>query len=251
MFERYTDKARRVVYFARYEASQLGSSYIETEHLLLGFLQEDKVLRNRILPSDASAESVRQQIKKHLAIREKISTSVDLPLSQECKRVLTYAAEESELLSHKHIGSGHLLLGILREENSFAAGILHGYGLTLSAAREEVTKSSAPGKSSAALPSHLEEFSRDLTKAAEDRLDLLIGHDHELDGVMEILCSRNNRNPILIGERGAGKTAIVEGLAQRIARGDVPSFLADSACWPWISRLSWLARSIVANLRSG
>jgi len=117
MFERYTEKARRVIFFARYEASQFGSPYIETEHLLLGLLREDKALTNRFLRSHASVESIRKQIEGHTTIREKVSTSVDLPLSNECKRVLAYAAEEAERLSHKHIGTEHLLLGLLREEN--------------------------------------------------------------------------------------------------------------------------------------
>ena len=96
MFERYTEKARRVIFFARYEASQFGSPYIETEHLLLGLLREDKALTNRFLRSHASVESIRKQIEGHTTIREKVSTSVDLPLSNECKRVLAYAAEEAE-----------------------------------------------------------------------------------------------------------------------------------------------------------
>ena len=112
MFERYTEKARRVISFARYEASQTGSPYIETEHLLLGLLYEDKaLLTKRFLRSDASVEFIRKQIEGHTRIREKVSTSVDLPLSNECKRVLAYAAEEADSLSHKHIGTEHLLLG--------------------------------------------------------------------------------------------------------------------------------------------
>ena len=129
MFERYTEKARRVIFFARYEASQFGSPYIETEHLLLGLLREDKALTNRFLRSHASVESIRKQIEGHTTIREKVSTSVDLPLSNECKRVLAYAAEEAERLSHKHIGTEHLLLGLLREEKCFAAEILQERGL--------------------------------------------------------------------------------------------------------------------------
>src|SRR5438876_12201500 len=141
-FERYTEKARRVIFFARYEASQFGSPYIETEHLLLGLLREDKALTNRFLRSHASVESIRKQIEGHTKIREKVSTSVDLPLSNECKRVLAYAAEEAERLSHKHIGTEHLLLGLLREEKCFAAEILHERGLRLSSIREELARSS-------------------------------------------------------------------------------------------------------------
>ncbi len=142
MFERYTEKARRVVFFARYEASQFGSPYIETEHLLLGLLREDKALTNRFLRSHASVEMIRKQIEGHTTIREKVSTSVDLPLSNEGKRVLAYAADEAERLSHKHIGTEHLLLGLLREEKCFAAEILHERGLRLSAIREELARTS-------------------------------------------------------------------------------------------------------------
>jgi len=139
MFQRYTEKARRVIFFARYEASQFGSPYIETEHLLLGILREDKALTNRFLRSHSSVESIHKQIEGHTTIRDKVSTSVDLPLSNESKRVLAYAAEEAERISHKHIGTEHLLLGLLREEKCFAAEILHERGLRLTTAREELT----------------------------------------------------------------------------------------------------------------
>ena len=140
MFERYTEKARRVIFFARYEASQFGSPYIETEHLLLGMLREDKALTNRFLRSHASVESIRKQIEEHTTIREMVSTSVDLPLSDECKRVLAFAAEEAEQLSHKHIGTEHLLLGLLREEKCFATEILRERGLRLGIIRDELAR---------------------------------------------------------------------------------------------------------------
>jgi hypothetical protein len=138
MFERYTEKARRTIFFARYEASQFGSSFIETEHLLMGLLREDKALASRFLRSHTAVESIRQQIEGHSTPREKVSTSVDLPLSHECKRVLAYGAEEAMGLNHKHIGTEHLLLGLLREKECFAARLLSQHGLTLDSVRDEV-----------------------------------------------------------------------------------------------------------------
>jgi hypothetical protein len=141
MFERFTEKARRTIFFGRYEASQFGSPYIETEHLLLGLLREDKALANRL---HAAMESIRKQIEGHTAPGEKVSTSVDLPLSHECKRVLAYGAEEAARLNHKHIGTEHLLLGLLREEKCFAARLLGEQGLTLYSVREPVQQSEPP-----------------------------------------------------------------------------------------------------------
>jgi ATP-dependent Clp protease ATP-binding subunit ClpC len=229
MFERYTEKARRVIFFARYEASQFGSSYIETEHLLLGMLREDKALTNRFLRSRASVESIRKQIEAHTTMLEPVSTSIDLPLSNECKRVLAYAGEEAERLSHKHIGTEHLLLGLLREEKCFGAQILKDRGVQLGAVREEIGR--IPQESAARGPlesTPLTGVFRDLTQAAIDgQLEPIVGRDLELDSILEIFSNCRNKNPVLIGERGAGKTAIVEGVAQRIADGAVPSFLAD------------------------
>jgi hypothetical protein len=144
MFERYTEKARRVIFFARYEASQYGSPYIESEHLLLGLLRADRTLTIHFLRGSASVESIRKQVDGHTVVRESTATSVDLPLSNECKRILAYAAEEAERLANKHIGTEHLLLGILRENKCFAAKLLTERGLQLQHVRAEAAAGKLP-----------------------------------------------------------------------------------------------------------
>jgi hypothetical protein len=159
MFERYTEKARRTIFFARYEASQFGSPYIEAEHLLLGLLREDKSLANRFLRSHT--ESIREQIEGHTAPREKVPLSVDLPVSHECKRVLAYGAEEAERLKHKHIGTEHLLVGLLREDKCFAARLLHEQGLTIDSVREQLHPSAPPLAQGSAFFARLDQWLAD------------------------------------------------------------------------------------------
>jgi uncharacterized protein (TIGR02246 family) len=140
MFERYTEKARRVIFFARYEASQYGSPYIETEHLLLGLFREDKALADRLLHEQGSIEAIRREIESLIDVRERISTSVEVPLTSECKRILNFAADEADRLNHTYIAHEHLLLGILREEKCEAAKILSARGLDHAALRLEFAR---------------------------------------------------------------------------------------------------------------
>jgi uncharacterized protein (TIGR02246 family) len=142
MFERYTEKARRVIFFARYEASQYGNPHIETEHLLLGLFREDHTLARKFLSEKGGGQSLRDEIESHITRGARISTSVEVPLSAECMRILNMAAEEAERLGQKHVGTEHLLLGILREAGCFAARLLTERGLTLDWIREELARPS-------------------------------------------------------------------------------------------------------------
>jgi ATP-dependent Clp protease ATP-binding subunit ClpC len=228
MFERYTEKARRVIFFARYEASQFGSRFIETEHLLLGLLREDKALTNWFLRSRASVESIRKQVESHTIVREKISTSVDLPLSDESKRVLAYAAEEADRLSNKHIGTEHLLLGLLGEEKCFATQILTQRGLRLSLVREELARQPHEATHQQRRSTTLDEFNPYLGDLV-GQTQSLVGREQELDRLIELLCRFTPKNPVLVGEPGVGKKTIVGGLARRIAGGNVPQALSEKA----------------------
>ena len=231
MFERYTERARRVIFFARYEASQLGSPSIETEHLLLGLIREGKGLTSRLFSKNSlPMEEVRKEIEGRSPYREKVSTSVDIPLSADSKRVLGYAAEEAERMLHNYIGTEHILLGLMREDTSVAATILAEKGMRLSTVREDivaiVSEKAATGRGKET--PLLSEFSRDLTESASrGDLDPLVGREEELERIIQVLCRRTRNNPVLIGEPGVGKTALVEGLANKIVQGDVPIYLAD------------------------
>jgi ATP-dependent Clp protease ATP-binding subunit ClpC len=228
MFEKYTETARKAVFVARYQASEFGSPYIEPAHLLLGILHADAALVQRLLKSPGKIESMREQIEKQSPRREKTLTSVDLPLSHECKRALAFAAEEAERYNHKHIAVEHLILGLLREEKSLPAKIMAAHGLTAAQLRQEII--SAPG-TPAAGPAHvswLTKDSRDLTAEARNgALCPLVGRESELERIIQILSRRTKNNPVLIGEPGVGKNSLVLGLAQQIADGAVPAILAE------------------------
>jgi ATP-dependent Clp protease ATP-binding subunit ClpA len=190
----------------------------------------------------------------HATIREKASTSDDLPLSHECKRVLAYGAEEAEQLSHKHIGTEHLLLGLLREEKCFAAEILHERGLRLSTIREELARWPSE-KISSTCPkegSQLSQFSRDLTQAAIDNsLDPLIGRDYELERVMQILCRRTKNNPVLSASPVSARRPSSKGSRSGSRTGTCPRSWPTSASWRSTSRSLSPAPSTAASSKSG
>lgn len=225
MFERYTEKARRVIFFARYEASQFGSPFIETEHLLLALLREDKALARRFIRG-RGIETIRAEIEQHTTAREKISTTVDLPLSTESRCVLAYSAEEAERLNHKHVGTEHLWLGLLREEKCFATQILNERGVHLEEVRGKLAKGVQDMPVGEQPPALAPAASPRAPLVALEPLHPLVGRESELNRILHILGCLNAKNPVLVGELGVGKRTIVGGLVQRIADGAIPSFLA-------------------------
>ncbi len=230
MFEKYSEKARRALFFARYEASKLGSRVIESEHILLGILREGEDSLVELLERlEVRPEELRREIEGERVFVERISSTAELPLSEESKKILAYASHEAERMVHSSVGSEHLLIGVLRVEGCLARRILGQHGFEVAGVREEVAqvaRKRADRREKQELP-FLSEFGRDLTALARrDRFDPLIGREQEVARIVEVLARRTKNNPILLGEPGVGKTAIVEGLAQRVERGRVPRFLA-------------------------
>ncbi|MCX6381650.1 MAG: ATP-dependent Clp protease ATP-binding subunit [Armatimonadetes bacterium] len=240
MWQRFTERARRVVFFAQEEAGRLGESYVSTEHLLLGLVREHDSVAARILDRmGVSLGRIRSEIERSVT-RGEGRLGQDMQLTPRAKRVIDLAYDEARQLSNNYIGTEHLMLGLIREGEGLAGRVLAKLGVDLERTRHEVlalqdsegsgstTNHQTPQKQRRSSTPTLDEFGRDYTELArQDKLDPVVGRTTEIERVIQILSRRTKNNPVLLGEPGVGKTAIAEGLAQRVISGDIPDTLKD------------------------